>query len=146
MRYFFAILLMVVNISSGFAVARSLAPEPILPTTLHWGSPPDMPGVQGAWVLGNEKKPGLYIMRVKLAAGARILPHTHPDDRHTTVLTGTIYVGFGESFDVAKVVAVPTGAVYIAPANVPHYVWGKVGEAMYQESGVGPTGTSFIER
>lgn len=146
MRQLIAIILMVISIFSGLAVAQSIAPEPILPGTLRWGSPPNMPGLQGAWVLGAEQKPGHYIFRVKLPSGARIPPHTHPDERNTTVLTGTIYVGFGKTFDETKVVAVPAGGVYIAPANVPHYIWAKDGDAMYQEAGMGPTRTSFIER
>jgi quercetin dioxygenase-like cupin family protein len=145
MRHLFSIMLAVVIISSTSAAAQGSAPEPVLPGTLRWGSPPNMPGIQGAWILGAEQKPGHYIFRVKLAAGAIIPPHTHPDERNTTVLEGTIYVGFGEKFDETAVVAVPAGAVYIAPANVPHYVWSKEGEAMYQEAGVGPTRTSFIE-
>jgi quercetin dioxygenase-like cupin family protein len=85
-------------------------------------------------------------IRMKLAAGARIPPHTHPDPRSSTVLAGTIWVGFGETFDEAALVAVPAGAVYVAPAGVPHYVWAKDGEAIYQESGVGPTATTPVER
>lgn len=103
-----------------------------------------MSGIQGAWVLGAEQNQGLYIFRVKLEFGASIPPHTHPDERNTTVLTGSISVGIGEKFDETKVVAIPAGAVYIAPANVPHYVWAKDGEAVYQEAGIGPTATSFI--
>jgi quercetin dioxygenase-like cupin family protein len=76
--------------------------------------------------------------------GGKIPPHTHPDERNSTVLSGTIYLGFGDTFDESNVVAIPTGAVYATPANVPHYVWAKDGDAIYQESGVGPTGTSFI--
>ena len=68
----------------------------------------------------------------------------HPDERSSTVLSGTIYVGFGEIFDEARLVAIPAGAVYVAPANVPHYVWAKDGEAVYQEAGVGPTATTII--
>ena len=52
----------------------------------------------------------------------------------------------GETFDESNLVAIPTGAVFVTPANVPHYVWARDGEAIYQESGVGPTGTSFIKR
>ncbi|MBP7149731.1 MAG: cupin domain-containing protein, partial [Acidobacteria bacterium] len=66
-----------------------------------------------------------------------------PDERNTTVISGTVYVGFGESFDETKIVAVPAGAVYVAPAGVPHYLWAKDGDVVYQEAGVGPTGTSF---
>lgn len=144
MKLLFAIILLVINIFSDPAIAQNITPEPILPNTFRWTSPPNIPGIQGAWVLGAEQNQGLYLFRVKLESGARIPPHTHPDERNTTVLTGTISVGFGEKFDETTVVAVPAGAVYIAPANVPHYIWAKDGEAMYQEAGMGPTATSFI--
>jgi quercetin dioxygenase-like cupin family protein len=120
--------------------------KPVLPQDLVWFSPPGNAAVQGAWALGAENKPGPYLFRVKLAHGARIPPHTHPDERNSTVLAGTIYVGFGEVFDEAKVVAIPPGGVYVAPANVPHYVWAKDGEAEYQEAGVGPTATVPVKR
>ena len=121
-------------------VAQDSAPKPVLPDALTWVSPPDNPGLQGSWVVGAEKQPGVYLLRVKLAAGTKIAPHSHPDQRVSTVLAGTIHVGFGSVFDERKVVAIPTGGVYVAPANVPHYVWAKDGAAQYQESGIGPTG------
>ena len=128
------------------ATAAAAAPVPVLPETLQWTSPPGNPAVQGAWVVGAEGKSGPYLLRVKLAAGARIPPHTHPDERSSTVLAGTLYVGFGANFDETKVVTVPTGAVYVAPAGVAHYVWAKDGDVVYQEAGVGPTGTAPIVR
>ncbi len=128
----------------GPAAAGPTAPVPILPDTLQWSGPPQIPGLKGAWVLGAERATGCYLLRVKLAPGTRIPPHTHPDERSTTVLVGTIYVGFGESFDEAAMLAVPAGAVYVAPANVPHYIWARDGEAVYQEAGCGPTATAFI--
>lgn len=146
MTHLITVLLLVGNVFSMVAVAQSNAPVPVLPDTLRWMSPPNVSELQAAWVLGAEQKPGPYLIRVKLATGARIPPHTHPDERTSTVLAGTLYVGFGETLDETKVVAIPTGAVYVAPANVPHYIWAKDGEAMYQEAGVGPTGTSFITR
>ena len=146
MRKIIAIVLFATSALFAVAVAQSNAPAPILPDSIRWVSPPSVSGLQMAWVLGAEQKPGPYILRVKLAAGARIPPHTHPDERNTTVLAGTIYVGFGETLDEANVVAIPAGAVYVAPANVPHYVWAKDGDAMFQEAGVGPTRTEFIKR
>ena len=146
MRQLTAILLVVISIFSGLAVAQSITPEPILPDTLRGGSPPNLPGLQAAWVVGAEQKPGHYILRVKLSSGTRIPPHTHPDERITTVLAGTVYVGFGENFAEAEVIAIPAGAVYIAPANVPHSVWAKEGDVMYQEAGMDPTRTSFTEQ
>lgn len=131
---------------SGLVIAQGTAPAPISPDALAWTSPPKIPALRAAWMLGAEGKSAPYILRVKLAAGGRIPPHAHPDERSTTVLSGAIYVGFGETFDESEVVAVPAGWVYVAPANVPHYVWAKDGDAIYQEAGVGPTGTSFVER
>ena len=69
--------------------------------------------------VGERAKARPYILRVKLAAGGRIPPHTHPDDRISTVLSGTIYAGFGKAFDESKVVAIPEGAVCVIPADVP---------------------------
>jgi len=117
------------------------SPWPILPASLHWVGVPNAPALQAAWVLGSEQATGAYILRVRIAANGRIPPHSHPDTRNSTVLAGTLYVGFGETFDEGKMVAVPTGAVYVAPASVPHYIWAKDGNVEYQETGVGPTGT-----
>ena len=129
---------------AGLAWAETPLPIPILPERLTWVSPPTLPALQSAWMLGTESQTGLYLLRVKLAPGGRIPPHYHPDERTTTVLSGTLYVGFGETFDETKVVAIPSGAVYVAPAQRPHYVWAKEGEVWYQEMGMGPTGTVFI--
>lgn len=118
-------------------------PAPILPDSLKWSGGGDG-AAQSVMVVGAADKAGLYQQRVRMPAGARIMPHTHPDERISVVLEGTIYVGFGEKFDEAAVVAVPQGAVYVAPAGVPHFVWAKDGPAMYQEGGMGPTGAKFI--
>ena len=144
MRALLAIVLSVTGLLAGPALAQADAPSPILPERMPWLRPPMLAGVEVAWVLGAEQKPGPYILRVKLAAQARIPPHTHPDARNSTVLSGTIYVGFGDTFDESKLVAVPAGAVYVAPANVPHYLWAKDGDAMYQEAGFGPSATRLV--
>jgi hypothetical protein len=31
-----------------------------------------------------------------------------------------LHVGFGATFDEARLIAIPSGAVYVAPAKVPH--------------------------
>ena len=134
------------SLFSGVLLAQSTAPTPMLPDSFHWVSPPQIPGMQFAWILGAEQKPGSYLVRVRFASGTRMPPHTHPGERIFAVLAGTIYVGFGETFDESKLVAIPTGAVFVVPANVPHYVWAKDGETIHQESGVGPSGTTMIKR
>lgn len=124
--------------------AQERAPSAVTPESVRWSSPPNLPGVQGAWFLGGQETPGVYLFRVRLAAGARIPPHTHPDERSSTVMSGTLYVGFGDTFDETRLVAVPAGAVYVAPANMPHYLWARDGEVVYQESGIGPTATRIL--
>ncbi|MET0217402.1 MAG: cupin domain-containing protein [Burkholderiales bacterium] len=128
------------------AAAQGNVPVPITPDDVRWVRAPMAPGIEGAWFLGGEDQRGLYVFRVRLAAGARIPPHTHPDERSTTVLSGTIYIGFGETFDESRAVAIPAGSMYVAPAGVPHYVWARDGEAAYQESGIGPSGTTLLNR
>jgi len=125
-------------LSIGLASAQ---PVPVLPENLTWFGPPNNPDVRGAWVIGHEKEVGPYLFRVKLAKGGRLLPHTHPDTRNTTVLSGTLYVGFGERFDESKLVAIPAGGVYIAPAGLSHFLLAKDGDVVYQEGGTGPTST-----
>ena len=128
------------------AFAQVSSPTAILPSTVKWTPSPAVPGLESAWFVGVADKQGIYALRVKLPSGAKIPPHTHPDDRFSVVLSGTIHVGFGEIFDERTVVAIPTGGIYVAPAGVSHYVWAKDGDAIYQESGVGPTATNFIKQ
>ena len=120
-------------------------PAVIRPESKPWFSPPNNPLVQGAWLIGAENQAGPYLLRVRLQAEGQIPPHTHPDERITTVLQGTLYVGFGQQFEAENMMVVPAGAVYIAPANTSHYVWAKEGEVIYQEAGTGPTATHFLE-
>ncbi len=108
-----------------------LRPAPILPQEQRWMSPPQVPGLSAAWLLGSEQGSAAYALRVKLAPGTRIPVHTHPDTRSTTVLSGTLYVGFGAQFDESALVAIPAGALYVAPAGVAHYLWAKDGEVLY---------------
>jgi len=136
----------VIALASSAAQAQEHAPVPITPETVKWAPSPVAKGLEGAWFVGAQNKPGLYAFRVKLVAGGRIPPHTHPDERNSTVLAGTLYVGFGDTFDESRMVAVHAGSMYVAPANKPHYLWAKDGDVTYQEAGVGPTATQPIKR
>jgi quercetin dioxygenase-like cupin family protein len=140
-----AVILFSCGLGADLAPAQNMDPEPLLPANFRWLNPPDNPSLQAAWVIGSERNPGPYILRVKLAHGGKIPPHKHPDERTSTVLAGTLHVAFGEDFQESRVVAIPAGAVYVTPPNTPHYVWAREGNVVYQEAGVGPTGTSFIK-
>lgn len=143
-RYSTIILVLALSITASI-FAQQESPKPIIPDTLKWFGPPNNPKLSAAWITGNEKYVGTYIIQVKLKANGIIPPHLHPDTRYTTVLSGTLYVGFGNTMEDSTMVAIPTGAVYCAPADVPHYLKSKTGDVTYQEVGVGPTGTAFIK-
>lgn len=144
MKYPLYCLLLVPALWCSWGYTDNPAPRPIHPEQAQWASPPALPGVHGAWLLGAENTGSLYQFRVRLEPGAKIPPHSHPDERNSTVLKGTLYVGFGERADADKMIAIPQGAIYVAPANVAHYLWAKDGEVIYQESGVGPSATSVL--
>ena len=130
---------------SAAVVAQNANPQLILPESLRWIDAPSGLPLQAAWVLGAEHKPEPYLVRVKLAAGGVIPPHTHPDTRQTTVLSGTLYVGFGTRFDATRLVALLAGAVYVAPAGLAHFIAAQQQTVMYQETGIGPTATLIIK-
>lgn len=121
------------------AFAADLALQSQTPDSIRWSAAPNMPGLQTSWLQGGFGQPGFYTVRVKLAAGTRIPPHIHPDDRYTTVLSGTVYVGTGENAHDDSMSAQPAGSFYRIPAGAPHYLWARDGEVIYQEAGVGPT-------
>lgn len=125
--------------------AQSTAPVAIVSDELNWISPALIAGLRFTWINGNETDPGLYVLRVKLESGTKIPPHSHPDQRLSTVLSGTLYVGFGEFFDQNALIEIKAGDAYIAPAQTPHFIWAKHGAVEYQETGLGPTATDIIK-
>lgn len=143
MRWFVMALALGWALGGGTAQAETAPPHPILSEDLVWSSPPALPALRSAWVLGGEAQTGPYLLRVRLAPGGVIPPHVHPDSRITTVLSGTLSVIFGTSPDEGTPVALPPGGVYVAPAGVCHTLRARDGEVLYQESGTGPTGTTF---
>jgi quercetin dioxygenase-like cupin family protein len=117
----------------------------VLPENMQWQSFPAFPPeARLAVVVGDPSKAGPYVVRVKLPAGVQLMPHTHPEDRIYTVVSGVFYIGLGTTFDPDKLQAYPPGAVLVLPANTPHFHWAKSGDYMTQVSGVGPLGMKYI--
>jgi quercetin dioxygenase-like cupin family protein len=103
------------------------------------------PEARLAVVAGDPAKPGLYTTRVKLPSGVKLMPHTHPEDRIYTVISGVFYIGLGEQFDSEKLVAHPPGAVVVLPSGTPHFHWAKSGEYVTQISAIGPFGLDYVD-
>jgi hypothetical protein len=132
---------------SAVAVAQTTAPGvmALTPAEMKWTSQGGLalPGMEQVNLIGDPAKPGPYTLRLKFPAGYKLAPHTHPDSREVTILSGTWYTGYGEKFDAAALKALPAGSFYTEPANAPHFV--EVREpVMVQVSGIGPSGRKFV--
>ena len=103
------------------------------------------PGGQSAVLYGDPRKAALFVTRLRQPADYRIQPHTHPEERTYTVISGTFYIGFGDKFDPSKLKAFPAGSMFVVPANTSHFHWMRSGEAVVQISGVGPSGIEYVD-
>lgn len=117
----------------------------VTPGEIKYAPVPFAQGVDAAWLAGAPDAAGPYTLRVRISRDAKIPPHTHPDMRQITVLSGELYAGQGAAFDANAVKVYPAGSFFTMPAGVPHYVWAKSGEVTYQESGVGPSPTALVK-
>ncbi len=103
-----------------------------------------VPGVENAAVIGAVGGAGRYELMAKFPPNFRVQPHSHPDERHYTIIKGTWYIGFGEKFDESKLIALPAGSYYTEPANLPHFVATKGEGAVVQIGGTGPSKQSWV--
>ena len=123
------------------AVFRSVLPEDV-----EWGPFAAFPpSARLAIVVGEPTEPGPYVIRVKVPAGVKLMPHRHPEDRVYTVISGVFYIGVGERFDGEKLEAYPPGAVIVLPGGTPHFHWARSGEYVTQVTAIGPLGLQYLD-
>ena len=141
-RMAIALALLVNSISfSGMAQDALIAQ----PDTLKWAAAPlALPtGAQAAVILGDAAKEGPYVLRLKLPAGYKVAPHTHPNDENVTVISGMFHFGIGEKFDESKGQAIRPGGYVQTPKGVKHFAWASQ-ETVIQLHGVGPGGFTYV--
>jgi quercetin dioxygenase-like cupin family protein len=118
----------------------------VLPEEINWRPYPGFPpSVRNAHIVGEPAEPGPYTIRVKVPAGVKLMPHTHPEDRVYTVISGVFYIGLGDRFEAEKLQAYPPGSVIVLPGDTPHFHWAKSGEYVSQVTAIGPLGLEFID-
>ena len=116
----------------------------LTPAQLVWKPSPRVLGLEVADMVGDSTK-GPYIQRVKFPPNFTIQGHSHPEDRTYTIISGTWYIGYGDKFDAAKLIALPPGSFYTEPAGVPHFVATKGEAVVFQVSGTGATAVRYID-
>ena len=102
-------------------------------------------GIQTFVLKGDPDKAGLYTIMLRIPANTRIAAHVHQDDRVATVVSGTWYIGYGDSFNTAELKALPPGSFYTEPSNRSHFAATRDEPAVVQITGVGPSSTSYVD-
>ncbi|HSZ42439.1 MAG TPA: cupin domain-containing protein [Trebonia sp.] len=117
----------------------------VLPADIDWEPFPSFPpSARLAVVVGDTAQPAPYVVRVRVPAGVRLMPHRHREDRVYTVISGVFYIGVGEQFDGGKLQAYPPGAVIVLPGGTPHFHWARSGEYVTQVTAIGPISLEYL--
>jgi quercetin dioxygenase-like cupin family protein len=101
---------------------------------------------ESAVLFGDPSKPGPYVVRLKWLPGNMSRPHFHPNDRFFVVISGTWWMGTGETFDPESTVPVPAGSYVIHYAGKVHYDGAKNEETVIQVWGMGPATSTPAEK
>jgi quercetin dioxygenase-like cupin family protein len=114
----------------------------VLPSELGFVKQPN--GTLQAVAVGDPAKAEPYALRVRIPAGTRVAPHFHPDARIVIVMSGTLYLGYGDRFDEQAMKVLPAGSVFTEPAKQAHYTWAKDMPVVLHVTGNGPTGVTEV--
>jgi hypothetical protein len=109
------------------------------PADIEWKDAPPVlpPGAKAAVLEGDPSKPGYFAMRLKFPDGYKIMPHWHPNVERITVISGTVNIGIGDTFDESKGHAMPAGTYATMRPKVHHFGWAK-GDTELQITTLGP--------
>jgi len=120
---------------------------------VDWKTPADIKWVRNAAgtneqavLFGDPSKPGPYVARIRWLPGNMSRPHFHPNDRFFVVISGTWWMGTGETFDPENTVPVPAGSYVIHYGGKVHYDGAKTEEAVIQVWGIGPATSTPAEK
>jgi uncharacterized RmlC-like cupin family protein len=118
----------------------------VLPEEIDWEPFPSFPpSARLAVVVGDTSASAPYVVRVKVPAAVKLMPHRHREDRVYTVMSGVFYIGVGEQFDDEKLEAYAPGAVIVLPGGTPHFHWAKSGEYVTQVTAIGPISLEYVD-
>jgi quercetin dioxygenase-like cupin family protein len=112
---------------------------------LTWGEPPPVfeKGMSFTVISGDPGKAGTFVVRLRMPAGYKIAPHSHPTDEHVTVLSGTLALGMGDTLDKAAMKDLPAGGYALLPGDMRHFAVATTA-AIVQVSCAGPFGLTYV--
>ena len=132
-----------------FGLVNAAEPDPKVmnitpPADIKWST--SASGNSTAVLYGDPSKPGMYIVLTKWSPGHMSMPHSHPNDRFITVISGTWWVGTGPNYDPASTKAIPAGSFVTHYGKQIHYDGAKDGECLLQIVGMGPAQSTSAEK
>ena len=126
-----------------FAQERAGTHVMLSPSELTWTDLPALPGVKIAVIEGPLTGTGPIMFRLKFPANYKVPPHWHPGIEHVTIISGTLNMGMGDTFDMTKTRALTPGSVAIMPPTTHHFVWTSE-ETIGQVHSIGPWGVTYV--
>lgn len=117
----------------------------VTPDSIQWTDAPKMlpVGAQMAVLDGNLKSKGVTTVRFKLPANYQLPPVMSQNVERSTVLSGSLNLGYGKKLDTNSGTALPAGSYFVVPAKKPHYAW-TTEETVIQTTGTGPFVLKYI--
>lgn len=99
-------------------------------------------------LVGDSRKPGIYVTRITWAPNTGSRPHFHNEARYITVIKGTWYVATGpdaDTYNPDKMTPVKAGTFIYEPPGGHHYDMAKDEEVIVEILGMGPVTTTQLE-
>lgn len=130
--------------ASGQAGTPAHVVIPVEQVSWKAGPPSLNAGAQSAVLYGDPSKDGVFVMRLKLPAGFRIAPHTHPRPEILTVISGAFHIGMGKEADPAKARKLSPGGFFAFDPGLAHFAHVDE-ETVVQLSSTGPWTIEYVD-
>lgn len=124
-------------VASGIVTAKTVQPVAIEANAVKWKPLPSYPTLKYSVLSGDPTSKGFFVIRLKLPKNYTDIIHEHELTRYDTIISGSLYVGFGNVRDIKKTKKLTAGSFIACPPGVPHYGITKQ-ETVIQIAGIGP--------
>ena len=96
-----------------------------------------------AVVSGDPSKAEMFTAQLAMPSGYQIPPHFHPTDEVVEVKRGTLLVGMGDKFDLAKAKPMKAGDKASVPAKAHHFAAAQ-GATFISVTAMGPFALTYV--
>ena len=124
-------------LASGIVFAKTAQPLAIEANAMKWKPLPSYPTLKYTVLTGDPTSNDFFVIRLKLPKDYTDIIHEHELMRYDTIISGALYVGFGNVRDIKKTKKLTAGSFIACPPGVPHYGITKQ-ETVVQIAGKGP--------